>query len=147
MGPLLHCSTKERPARGFPERFPQDQTICSLCKSLAVRHSPCLFLFKEGGRPISLPRVHLFHFLIFQSSGFMAFRLFIYFGRCLPINKKNHFLSSNTPSWGRTRAAMPVYPPERDPVTTLVALGWPLTPCFPSHCPEALEPWEGVGWQ
>lgn len=37
------------------------------------RHSPCLFLFKEQGRPISLPRAYLFCFLIFQSSDFTAF--------------------------------------------------------------------------
>lgn len=37
------------------------------------RRAPCLFLFKERGRPISLPRAYLFCFLIFQSSDFTAF--------------------------------------------------------------------------
>lgn len=37
------------------------------------RCSPCLFLFKEQGRPISLLRAYLSCFLIFQSSDFIAF--------------------------------------------------------------------------
>lgn len=36
------------------------------------RRAPCLFLFKERGRPTSLPRAYLCCFLIFQSSDFTA---------------------------------------------------------------------------
>ena len=45
----------------------------SWCKSPPDRRSPCLFLFKERGRPISLPGAYLFCFLIFQSSDLTAF--------------------------------------------------------------------------
>lgn len=79
----------------------------------------------------------------FSFSNPAALWLFVYLfilGSVFPTTRR-----TITPNWGRTRAAMPVYPPDRDPLITLVALGWPLTPCFPSHCPEALEPWEGAG--
>lgn len=45
----------------------------SWCKSPPDRRSPCLFLFKEQGRPISLPGAYLFCFLIFQFSDLTAF--------------------------------------------------------------------------
>lgn len=41
------------------------------------RRAPCLFLFKERGRPTSLPRAYLCCFLIFQSSDFMALCVYL----------------------------------------------------------------------
>ena len=55
---------------GAPDRA---KPPISWCKSPPDRRSPCLFLFKERGRPISLPGAYLFCFLIFQSSDCMAF--------------------------------------------------------------------------
>lgn len=45
----------------------------SWCKSPPDRRALCLFLFKERGRPISLPGAYRFCVLIFQSSDLTAF--------------------------------------------------------------------------
>lgn len=82
-GPLMPGSPGERKF-GQERRFRLPGTLSlgapdrtkpsiSWCKSPPDRRSPCLFLFKERGRPISLPGAYVFCFLIFQSSDCTAF--------------------------------------------------------------------------